>query len=176
MDGRAGPTTTACAEGDRADAPSATGASRSPRRVRRRAPLAGGRGSAVSRGRGTSLDNSCTRTQGRGGCHCSWKSLSGRRNLPWQYAKHGITTVFRRSHRSATMLTNRTGAGWWARPRPLVGYLLSIPCGSSTYLRAAPLSKSRYPLGAWSSGRTVAFTFFAICVRSFRIAIMSCRL
>ena len=57
----------------------------------------------------------------------------------------------------------------------LRGYSETMPCGSMTYLRAAPLSNSAYPCGAWSSGITVALTFRAIWTRSCRIAIMSWR-
>src|SRR5579864_7623356 len=53
---------------------------------------------------------------------------------------------------------------------------LTIPCGSSTNFFAAPLSKSRYPRGASSNGKTSTFTAFAIFTLSCRMAIISCRL
>ena len=65
--------------------------------------------------------------------------------------------------------TNR-GPG---RPGPRCRCQATMPWGSMMYLRAAPLSKSWYPWGAWSSGITVAFTFLAICTLSCRIAIIS---
>ena len=63
------------------------------------------------------------------------------------------------------------------RPGACIGYaaFFSIPCGSSTYFFAAPLSKSLYPCGASSSEITVAFTAFAICTLSCKIACISCR-
>src|SRR5262249_35570871 len=137
-----------------------------------------GRNSEANRGRGRSPGPACTRTRGRAGRRCSSGPTRGRRDLETQYDEHEVASALRPSNRHHIVTRPKElrerGLAAPLPPANGFGYLI-IPCGSSTYLRAAPLSKSAYPSGARSSGITVALTFFAICVRSCRIAIMSLR-